>query len=118
MVMKHASNPSRSGRRPDRPGTLAETTATDKQASGPAAAAPVTVGYDPEVVAWVTESCGRHGVAVKVLDAAVVARVAVLLGAPSRPSPSRRSPPGSQLERESSRRSESPGGRERGELSA
>lgn len=100
-VMNRPSTPSRSGRRPGRRGTVSETSDTDQQA-----------GYDPGVVAWVTESCERHGVAVKVLDAAVVARVAVLLGAPSHPNSSRRSRPGSPLE------PESPGGPERGELSA
>ncbi len=84
-----------------------ETSDTDQQA-----------GCAPDVVAWVTESCGRHGVAVKVLDAAVVARVAVLLGAPSRPNNARRSPTPSPLEPDSGRRSGLPGGRERGELSA
>jgi len=113
MVMNRPSNPSRSERRPGRRGTVSETTDTDSQASGPAAAAaPGAGGYDPGVVAWVTESCERHGVAVKVLDAAVVARVAVLLGAPSHPNSGGRSRPVRPLEPESR------GGRERGELSA
>jgi hypothetical protein len=35
---------------------------------------------DPAVVAWLVQSCDRQGVPIKVTDAAVVARVAALLG--------------------------------------
>lgn len=36
-------------------------------------------GVDPELAAWVAASCQRHGVPLKVTDAGVVSRVAVLL---------------------------------------
>jgi hypothetical protein len=50
---------------------------------------------DPAVAAWVVASCERQGVPVKVTDAAVLARIGVLLGAPDpavRPSVPRRRP--------------------------
>lgn len=51
-----------------------------------------TAGTDPVVVAWVVASCERQGVPVKVTDAAVVARVGVLLGAPTAPRPAAPAP--------------------------
>ncbi|MCB9373134.1 MAG: hypothetical protein H6518_10180 [Microthrixaceae bacterium] len=54
---------------------------TDRTSATSPHASPGASEVDQAVVAWVVASCERQGVAVKVTDAAVVARIGVLLGA-------------------------------------
>jgi hypothetical protein len=71
------------------------THSTDRTSATTPRAVPRARGVDPAVVAWVVASCERQGVPVKVTDAAVLARIGVLLGAPDtavRPSVPRRRP--------------------------
>lgn len=59
------------------------THSTDRTSATP----PRARAVGPAVVAWVVESCERQGVPVKVTDAAVVARIGILLGSPDVGSP-------------------------------
>lgn len=64
------------------------THSTDLTSATSPSAAPRAREVDLAVVAWVVESCERQGVPVKVTDAAVVARIGVLLGASDAGEPS------------------------------
>ncbi len=63
----------------------AVTSSTDRTSATTPRPVPREREVDPAVVAWVVASCERQGVPVKVTDAAVVARIGVLLGAPDPP---------------------------------